>query len=89
MPIYEYACQSCHDEFEVSQKISDAPLRACPKCQGPVQKKISLGSFALKGSGWYKTDYSAKGGKPAGEGASPCAAGGSKPACAGCPSASA
>ncbi|MHB8764178.1 MAG: FmdB family zinc ribbon protein [Deferrisomatales bacterium] len=94
MPIYEYQCQACHDEFEVSQKINDAPLAACPKCDGPVQKKISLGSFALKGSGWYKTDYAGKGATSANAAKDPapapaCAAGGSKPACAGCPSAGA
>jgi predicted nucleic acid-binding Zn ribbon protein len=43
------------------QKFSDAPLGACPDCQGPVTKLMSMSSFALKGSGWYTTDYKRKG----------------------------
>ncbi|GAB4275574.1 MAG: zinc ribbon domain-containing protein [Deferrisomatales bacterium] len=88
MPIYEYRCTSCHDEFEVTQKITDAPLRECPKCNGSLEKLISQSSFVLKGSGWYKTDYAGKstGSKPAKK-PSACAESGSKPSCAGCPGA--
>ena len=57
MPLYEYGCSSCGKVHEVMQKFSDAPLSACPECQGPVEKLVSLSSFALKGSGWYTTDY--------------------------------
>lgn len=89
MPIYEYHCTACDENFEVTQKISDAPLGACPRCDGKVEKLISQSSFVLKGSGWYKTDYASKagGGAPSkGDGPS-CAASGSKPSCSGCPSA--
>ncbi len=89
MPIYEYRCDACNDEFEVTQKISDDPLRTCPKCNGPVEKLISQSSFVLKGSGWYLTDYARNnGGKKSGGGKSEtaCAASGSKSACASCPS---
>ncbi len=61
MPIYEYRCQNCGYQFEVMQKVSDEPIKVCPKCGGPVQKLISNTSFILKGSGWYKTDYASKG----------------------------
>lgn len=59
MPVYEYKCPKCQKELEVSQKIGDpAPLCTCAEGD-PVEmvKQISLGSFILKGSGWYKTDY--------------------------------
>jgi len=85
MPIYEYHCTACEENFEISQKMSDAPLAACPSCDGKVEKLISQSSFVLKGTGWYKTDYAAKS-----ETKSPtraCAASGSKTACSGCPSA--
>ena len=59
MPIYEYQCASC-GTFEVTQKITDKPLRRCPTCKGKVSKLISSTSFQLKGSGWYVTDYSGK-----------------------------
>jgi putative FmdB family regulatory protein len=86
MPIYEYRCTSCHDDFEVNQKMSDAPLAECPKCHGSLEKLISQSSFVLKGSGWYMTDYGRKGAEKAGAKAEGgCAESGSKPACAGCP----
>lgn len=61
MPLYEYECPKCTKVHEVIQKFSDAPLTECPECQGPVQKLMSSTSFALKGSGWYTTDYKRKG----------------------------
>ncbi len=61
MPIYEYRCRKC-GEFEVTQRITDAPLSRCPTCRGKVAKLISNTSFHLKGSGWYITDYGRKDG---------------------------
>jgi len=62
MPIYEYECPVC-GRFEVIQKFSDKPLKGCPNCkekgkESPVTKAVSASAFHLKGSGWYKTDYS-------------------------------
>src|SRR5262245_23537037 len=57
MPIYEYKCESCSAVTERLQKMSDPPLKKCPKCGGKVEKIISRTSFQLKGSGWYVTDY--------------------------------
>jgi len=59
MPIYEYDCENC-GTFEVTQRITDKPLRRCPTCKGKVGKLISSTSFQLKGSGWYVTDYASK-----------------------------
>ena len=60
MPIYEYKCLKCRDEFETMQKFNDSPLKRCPTCGGPVKRLISRSSFQLKGSGWYLTDYAKK-----------------------------
>lgn len=58
MPIYEYKCTSCGYIFEMLQKISEKPIDRCPKCNAKVKRLISdSGSFILKGSGWYATDY--------------------------------
>lgn len=57
MPIYEYKCLKCNLQFEILQKISDAPLKKCEECGGDVKKQISAPAFRLKGSGWYETDY--------------------------------
>lgn len=56
MPIYEYRCEQCGD-FEVTQRITEDPLKKCPTCKRKVRKLISNTSFQLKGSGWYITDY--------------------------------
>ena len=58
MPIYEYQCEKCGAHIEVIQKVGDPPLKRCSKCKGKLEKRISRTSFQLKGSGWYKTDYS-------------------------------
>ena len=70
MPIYEYACPDCGYQNDHMQKLADAPIKACPKCNSDKYfKKISAAGFALKGSGWYVTDFRNGGsntsGKPA------------------------
>jgi len=61
MPIYEYLCEKCKSEFEVEQRITDAPIRTCPKCRSrKVKRLISQTSFVLKGGGWYSDLYSSK-----------------------------
>ena len=58
MPIYEYACAACGHQFEEWQKMSDKPVRICPKCKAKkVEKLISQTSFKLKGGGWYSDLY--------------------------------
>jgi putative FmdB family regulatory protein len=72
MPIYEYECQACRHRFEEWQKMSDKPVKVCPKCKArKVEKLISHTSFQLKGGGWYSDLYaSQKPGAPAAESAS-------------------
>jgi len=47
MPIYEYqassqnSCDHCKTVFDVMQKMADDPLKFCPECLNPVQRKIS------------------------------------------------
>jgi len=64
MPIYEYVCEKCGNHLEVMQKVTDEPLKRCTNCRGKLEKIISRTSFQLKGSGWYKSDYSSTGPKP-------------------------
>ena len=61
MAIYEYDCPQC-GTFEVTQKMSDPSLTVHESCGSPVQRRISLTSFSLKGSGWYSDGYSSKSG---------------------------
>ena|SRR2546428_4679442 len=60
MPIYEYRCKRCGAQFELIQKLRDAPIRKCRDCRGPLEKLVSRSSFQLKGTGWYVTDYARK-----------------------------
>lgn len=65
MPIYEYLCNACGAEKEHLQKISDAPIAACPNCgSSNYVKRISAAGFQLKGSGWYVTDFKNNKAKP-------------------------
>jgi putative FmdB family regulatory protein len=64
MPVYEYLCQKCGHEFEREQRISDAPVKTCPKCRArQVKRLISQTSFVLKGGGWYSDLYGSSKGK--------------------------
>jgi putative FmdB family regulatory protein len=66
MPIYDYACEKCEREFEVEQRITDEPLKTCPKCKSrKVKRLISQTSFVLKGGGWYSDLYSSSKGEKA------------------------
>lgn len=63
MPIYEYACEKCGAQFEVTQKITASPLKrhnGPSRCGGKLRKLMSSNAFHLKGTGWYKTDYADK-----------------------------
>ena len=60
MPIYEYHCSKC-GTLEVFQRITEDRLVRCPTCRSKLTKLISKSSFHLKGTGWYLTDYAAKG----------------------------
>ena len=58
MPIYEYVCETCGEDFEILQKFSDKPLKrhtCAPK--SVVRRKLSLNAFQLKGGGWYSEGY--------------------------------
>ncbi|MCM8804698.1 MAG: zinc ribbon domain-containing protein [Candidatus Omnitrophica bacterium] len=59
MPTYEYECGKCGYRFEQFQKMTDQPLKKCPKCKGNKLKRlIGLGGGVIfKGPGFYTTEY--------------------------------
>lgn len=75
MPIYEYKCIKCNEQFEVMQKMSDDPLTECSSCGGDLKKLITGTSFVLKGGGWYVTDYPSSDRKKAMDAKKPVSAG--------------
>ena len=79
MPTYEYLCASCHHEFSAKQRMSEPRLEECPACkQVSLQRVIGAAGFALKGGGWYQTDFKAS--APKTESAPPKADGVTPPA---------
>ncbi|MBM4227741.1 MAG: zinc ribbon domain-containing protein [Gammaproteobacteria bacterium] len=66
MPTYSYRCEGCGHELEVVQRMTEDALTDCPACKAPkLVKQIQPVGFALKGTGWYVTDFRDKGKKPA------------------------
>ena len=90
MPIYEYSCKKCSEEFEILHKVDEKPKEPCPACGSKsIARKISAAGFRLGGGGWYETDFksgSKKNVKEKAEAAPAAAActptGCEKPACA-------
>lgn len=60
MPIYEYRCNDCGHQFEVSQRMSDDPLTECEVCGGQVSKVLFAPAIHFKGTGFHNTDYGSK-----------------------------
>jgi len=60
MPHYDYKCEKCNNVFEVEQRITEAPLKECPTCKGPIKRLISAAGIVFKGSGFHINDYKAK-----------------------------
>ncbi|UCF31109.1 MAG: zinc ribbon domain-containing protein [bacterium] len=85
MPTYEYRCDQCGHEFEVSQRITEDPVDTCSKCGGQVRRLINATNFILKGDGWYKTDYAPSSGGQKAEADAGCSADKSSPQCKTCP----
>ena len=55
MPIYDYNCSDCGNNFEelFLSYIAVPKNLVCPKCGScHVSQKISLSSFVLKGADW-------------------------------------
>jgi len=55
MPIHEYKCTACGEEYErlVPKESTD-----CPKCgASDPKRKVSTTSFRLEGGGWALDGY--------------------------------
>lgn len=67
MPTYTYRCNNCDYEFEIRQRMADAPLTDCPACEtnSTLRKVVNSVGIVFKGSGFYVTDSRGKNGAAA------------------------
>ena len=56
MPTYGYRCTACQLEFDVWQKMSDAPQAECPTCGAEAKRVFYPAGVVFKGSGFYVSD---------------------------------
>ena len=76
MPIYEYHCEECKQDFEYLVFRNQEP-EACPACKSQkVMKQMSACGFVCKGSSGETVSSSSSGGSSCG--------GCSSSSCAGC-----
>jgi putative FmdB family regulatory protein len=64
MPRYEFRCEKCGSEIEITKSIHDESVPFCCEegCGAlPMVQQISLSSFHLKGLGWAAEGYSKTG----------------------------
>lgn len=60
MPIYEYHCNHCGNDFEKMQSINNEErVTECPNCKKEAERKVSVTSYHLTGNGFYNTDKQA------------------------------
>ena len=59
MPTYDYECDACGHSWELFQKITDEPVKKCPKCNKKKARRLfgTGAAIVFKGSGFYQTDY--------------------------------
>jgi len=51
MPTYEYKCERCGYQFEVTHSMNENPVVFCPECKTRSKKIITGGTgFIMKGS---------------------------------------
>ena len=59
MPTYDYECDACQRTWELFQRITEDPVKSCPKCKKKKARRLfgTGAAIMFKGSGFYETDY--------------------------------
>ena len=56
MPVYQYRCRKCKEEFELRQSLKDRPIKFC-RCGGQLYKVIGNSNFIIKNGGTRNKKY--------------------------------
>lgn len=74
MPIYAYRCAQCgHAQDHLMKMIDSSP--PCPACASELYaKQVTSAAFALKGDGYYATDFKPSKTAPAQNASTACGA---------------
>ena len=56
MPIYQYRCRKCKEEFELRQSLNEEPIKLC-RCGGKLYKVIGNSNFIMKNGGTNTKQY--------------------------------
>ena len=60
MPIFDFICSDCGNEFEKIVPAATADLE-CPQCGAVAEKQIAAPAKPkFNGSGFYETDFKSK-----------------------------
>jgi putative FmdB family regulatory protein len=60
MPVFDFQCEKCGNEFEVERPLGAAGTVKCPSCGSTKTAKVfSAAGIVFKGSGFYVTDSKA------------------------------
>jgi putative FmdB family regulatory protein len=62
VPLYDYKCTVCSNQYETREGFDAPPRQPCPKCGGEAKRLLHPPPIVFKGSGFYITD-SRKGGQ--------------------------
>jgi putative FmdB family regulatory protein len=83
MPVYEYFCKKCNENFEVWRSASKNGSQRCPTCKCKAEKVFHAPGIIFKGSGFHVNDYGSKGSHSTSAAPAACPKAAEK-TCAGC-----
>ena len=66
MPLYEYRCPTCEEEFSAFRSAEERQTAPCPVCGKKGKKLMSPVGIIFKGSGFHVNDYPASGARCSG-----------------------